>query len=113
MHTLLPHSAPKLLPINIRPEWAQVQSWLGSPPAAAFVADGANPAPTLQRGPSPGATSRQVCMGSSVGSIRGTLRTVQCLASATRANGKIPGPRRPVGTTLEERSIGRHVLPHL
>jgi hypothetical protein len=53
MHTLLSHSAPKLLPINIKPDWAQVQSWLGGPPAAAFVADGANPAPTLQRGPSP------------------------------------------------------------
>jgi hypothetical protein len=31
---------------------------------------------------------------------------VNCLASATRANGNIPSPRRPLGTTLEERSIG-------
>ena len=31
---------------------------------------------------------------------------VNGLASATRANGNIPSPRRPVGTTLEELSIG-------
>src|ERR1035438_9319201 len=31
---------------------------------------------------------------------------VNGLASATRANGNIPSPRRPVGTTLEERLIG-------
>jgi hypothetical protein len=122
MHTLLPHFCSQTTPNQHQADWAHVQSWLGNPPPAAFVADGANPAATLQRGPSPRATAAsmygqrlktEACSGPSrrcppgfrIGPFRiSPMLTVQCLASA-RANGNIPSPRRPVGTTLEERSI--------
>src|ERR1035441_9174977 len=45
-------------------DWAHVQSWLGNLPPAADVANGANLAITLQRGPSPRATAARYCTSS-------------------------------------------------
>src|ERR1035437_519127 len=122
MHTLLPHSAPRL------PRRTGHMSSLGLEICRLRLTLPMAPISRLHyseaqaRGP-PGvvrpAAENEACSGPSrQGFALGPFRSispmfhwltpgqVNGLASATRANGNIPNPRRPVGTTLEERSIG-------
>ena len=123
MHTLLPHSAPKLLRrtghmSSLGLEICRLRPTLPMAPIRRLhyseaQARGRRP-PSVVRA----AAENEACSGPSrQGFALGPFRIspmfhwltpgqVNGLASATRANGNIPSPRRPVGTTLEERSIG-------
>jgi hypothetical protein len=124
VHTLLPHSAPKL------PRRTEHMSSLGLEICRLRLTLPMAPISRLHyseaqaRGRRPpsavrAAAENEACSGSSLrqGFALKPFRIspmfpwltpgqVNGLASATRANGNIPSPLRPVGTTLEERSIG-------
>ena len=123
MHTVLPHSAPKLPRrtghmSSLGLEFRRLRLTLPMAPIRQLhyseaQARGRRP-PSVVRA----AAENEACSGRSrQGFAWGPFRIspmfhwltpgqVNGLASATRANGNIPSPRRPVGTTLEERSIG-------
>src|ERR1035441_4053671 len=124
MHTLLPHSAPRLPRrtghmSSISLEICRLRLTLPMAPISRLHYSEAQARGRRPPGVVRAAAENEACSGPSrQGFALGPFRSVSPmfhwltpgqvngLASATRANGNIPSPRRPVGTTLEERLIG-------